>query len=238
MAGAEDEWGDYDEALFGGGGGGALDLTPLQPLIDVLTKPENMGNFEALMRDSYKFIRMTDDLNDIKAYLNDMRICFIALTVSGYIGILAYALILLCKRRRRRPAKPPFQTYPNNNVSLAAQRSFRDGSCTDWAADADGAGTATAADEVSNVLGGRRLGNSAALPPQSRHEPGFRRSERGAGLGARPHLKAPPTIDHLDPPKPTISADRQTSPGIDSYSHVVPALLKEHHGDPERGENV
>ena len=47
-------------------GGGALDLTPLQPLIDVLTKPENMGNLEALLRESYKFIRLADDLHDIK----------------------------------------------------------------------------------------------------------------------------------------------------------------------------
>lgn len=35
--------------------------------------------------ESYKFIRMADDLHDVASYLNDMRICFIALTVTGKI---------------------------------------------------------------------------------------------------------------------------------------------------------
>uniref|UniRef100_A0A0N4Z4D7 AF4/FMR2 family member lilli n=1 Tax=Parastrongyloides trichosuri TaxID=131310 RepID=A0A0N4Z4D7_PARTI len=33
--------------------------------------------------ESYKFIRMADDLHDVARYLNDMRLCFIALTVEA-----------------------------------------------------------------------------------------------------------------------------------------------------------
>ena len=37
--------------------------------VETLLKPENMGNLEALLRESYKFIRLADDLHDIKVLL-------------------------------------------------------------------------------------------------------------------------------------------------------------------------
>uniref|UniRef100_A0A0N5ALV5 Uncharacterized protein n=1 Tax=Syphacia muris TaxID=451379 RepID=A0A0N5ALV5_9BILA len=44
---------------------------------------------------------MPDDLHDIARYLNDMRLCFIALTLTGYILIALYCVIY-CVRRNRR----------------------------------------------------------------------------------------------------------------------------------------
>lgn len=46
-----------------------------------------------------KYIRLTDDLHEMRAYLNDIRICFVALTVSCYVGIVLYAVLLCFKRR-------------------------------------------------------------------------------------------------------------------------------------------
>ncbi|KAF8382984.1 hypothetical protein PRIPAC_72126 [Pristionchus pacificus] len=53
--------------------------------------------------DSYKFLRMSDDMHEVAQYLNDIRICFIVITVTGYIFIFIY-LIMLCVRRNRRNA--------------------------------------------------------------------------------------------------------------------------------------
>lgn len=52
--------------------------------------------------ESYKFIRMADDLHDVARYLNDMRICFIALTVMGYIILILYGIIFCVRRNRRQ----------------------------------------------------------------------------------------------------------------------------------------
>lgn len=60
-----------------------------------------MGSLEMLISESYKFVRMSDDLHDLTRYINDMRICFIVLTISGYLGMIVYA-IMLCARRSRR----------------------------------------------------------------------------------------------------------------------------------------
>ncbi|KAJ1370554.1 hypothetical protein KIN20_032296 [Parelaphostrongylus tenuis] len=51
--------------------------------------------------ESYKFIRMADDLHDVATYLADMRLCFILITATGYLLLLIY-LIILCIRRNRR----------------------------------------------------------------------------------------------------------------------------------------
>lgn len=44
---------------------------------------------------------MADDLHDVAKYLNEMRICFIMLTVTVYV-VLAVWLVLFCVRRNRR----------------------------------------------------------------------------------------------------------------------------------------
>uniref|UniRef100_A0A0M3HGM8 t-SNARE coiled-coil homology domain-containing protein n=1 Tax=Ascaris lumbricoides TaxID=6252 RepID=A0A0M3HGM8_ASCLU len=54
--------------------------------------------------ESYKFIRMADDLHDVARYLNDMRLCFIALTITGYLVMIVYGIIFCVRRNRRRPA--------------------------------------------------------------------------------------------------------------------------------------
>ncbi|MFH4976760.1 hypothetical protein AB6A40_003469 [Gnathostoma spinigerum] len=56
-----------------------------------------------LKSESYKFIRMADDLHDVARYLNDMRLCFIALTVTGYIVLIIYGIIFCVRRNRRQP---------------------------------------------------------------------------------------------------------------------------------------
>ncbi|KHJ96368.1 hypothetical protein OESDEN_03673 [Oesophagostomum dentatum] len=69
--------------------------------------------------ESYKFIRMADDLHDVATYLADMRLCFILVTATGYLLLFVY-LIMLCIRRNRR-------TQPrrrNWDYQLENQREF------------------------------------------------------------------------------------------------------------------
>ncbi|KAK6033714.1 hypothetical protein OSTOST_00015 [Ostertagia ostertagi] len=51
--------------------------------------------------ESYKFVRMADDLHDVATYLADMRLCLVLVTATGYLLLLVY-LIMLCIRRNRR----------------------------------------------------------------------------------------------------------------------------------------
>ncbi|CAD6187542.1 unnamed protein product [Caenorhabditis auriculariae] len=76
-------------------------------LYDVIEKSE-----------SYKFIRMADDLHDVARYLNDMRICFIALTITGYVVLIIY-LFVFCVRRSRRNAAPRRRNW---DYQLESQR--------------------------------------------------------------------------------------------------------------------
>uniref|UniRef100_A0A914ZBG0 Uncharacterized protein n=1 Tax=Panagrolaimus superbus TaxID=310955 RepID=A0A914ZBG0_9BILA len=55
----------------------------------------------AEQRESFKFIRMTEDIQHMSNYLNDIRICFIAITVTIYIVLLLW-VVLFCIRRNRR----------------------------------------------------------------------------------------------------------------------------------------
>ncbi|KAM3728939.1 putative family 31 glucosidase ORF2 [Dirofilaria immitis] len=45
---------------------------------------------------------MADDLHDVARYLNDMRICFIAMTVIGYIVLILYGIIFCVRRNQRQ----------------------------------------------------------------------------------------------------------------------------------------
>ncbi|KAK6760717.1 hypothetical protein RB195_021973 [Necator americanus] len=65
----------------------------------VLNLAEAEGNM--VKGESYKFIRMADDLHDVATYLADMRLCFILVTATGYLLLFIY-LIMLCIRRNRR----------------------------------------------------------------------------------------------------------------------------------------
>uniref|UniRef100_A0AAF5RTM9 Uncharacterized protein n=2 Tax=Wuchereria bancrofti TaxID=6293 RepID=A0AAF5RTM9_WUCBA len=66
----------------------------------ILNIPQEMDNH--MRSESYKFIRMADDLHDLARYLNDMRICFIALTVMGYIVLILYGIIFCVRRNQRQ----------------------------------------------------------------------------------------------------------------------------------------
>jgi hypothetical protein len=103
----EDPFAGFDDTgLFEDGGAAADGAIDISAILQTFQSKEVMGSLEDLLRGSWKFIRLTDDLHDIRGYLNDIRICFIALTVSGYVGILLYALIMVCRRNRNsgRPA--------------------------------------------------------------------------------------------------------------------------------------
>lgn len=73
---------------------------------------------EEFFSESYKFIRMADDLHDVARYLNDMRICFIALTVTGYIVLILYGIIFCVRRNRRRPGA-------NNNSRIRGRWDYQ-----------------------------------------------------------------------------------------------------------------
>lgn len=47
---------------------------------------------------------MADDLHDVARYLNDVRICFIALTLMGYVILIFYGIIFCVRRNRRQRA--------------------------------------------------------------------------------------------------------------------------------------
>ncbi|EYC17908.1 hypothetical protein Y032_0029g1952 [Ancylostoma ceylanicum] len=70
-------------------------------LRSLLHNSQAMGSLEKLISESYKFIRMADDLHDVATYLADMRLCFILVTATGYLLLFVY-LIMLCIRRNRR----------------------------------------------------------------------------------------------------------------------------------------
>ncbi|KAK5984671.1 hypothetical protein GCK32_021639, partial [Trichostrongylus colubriformis] len=59
------------------------------------------GEGDSVKGESYKFVRMADDLHDVATYLADMRLCFIIITGTGYVLLVAY-LIMLCIQRHRR----------------------------------------------------------------------------------------------------------------------------------------
>ncbi|KAL1245606.1 Protease HtpX [Trichinella spiralis] len=94
---------DYGGGLFDVGG-----KNPIELVINFLSNA-NMtavtGSLEKLLSESYKFIRLADDINDMKNYINDMRLCFVALTISGYVAMLIYAIVLFCGRRNGRNAQ-------------------------------------------------------------------------------------------------------------------------------------
>ncbi|CAJ0955218.1 unnamed protein product, partial [Mesorhabditis belari] len=64
--------------------------------------------------ESYKFIRMADDLHDVASYLSDMRLCFIALTITGYIVLIIYLILLCVRRNRRSPQRRRNWDFPEN----------------------------------------------------------------------------------------------------------------------------
>uniref|UniRef100_A0A5S6QVJ7 Uncharacterized protein n=1 Tax=Trichuris muris TaxID=70415 RepID=A0A5S6QVJ7_TRIMR len=90
---------------FSGGVVDADGKSPLEALLKVVSRTNitaAMGSLEKLLSESYKFIRLSDDINDMKNYINDMRLCFVALTISGYMAVIFYVVMLLCARRNSR----------------------------------------------------------------------------------------------------------------------------------------
>jgi heme/copper-type cytochrome/quinol oxidase subunit 2 len=61
----------------------------------------NVPDHDKSMSESFKFIRMTEDIQHMSNYLNDIRICFIAITLTIYIVLITW-FILFCVRRNRR----------------------------------------------------------------------------------------------------------------------------------------
>ncbi|KHJ41829.1 hypothetical protein D918_08044 [Trichuris suis] len=88
--------------------GGVVDAdgkSPVEALLKFVSRTNitaAMGSLEKLLSESYKFIRLSDDINDMKNYINDMRLCFVALTISGYLAVIFYVIMLLCNRRNGR----------------------------------------------------------------------------------------------------------------------------------------
>lgn len=109
-----------------------LDETALSTLDDFHNKNlpfdnsnnfDPMGNLENLISESYKFIRMADDLHDVARYLNDMRLCFIALTVTCYIILVLYGITLCVRRSRRNNAAN--SRRPRWDYQVEAQPEYR-----------------------------------------------------------------------------------------------------------------
>lgn len=85
-----------------------------------LHSSQAMGSLEKLISESYKFIRMADDLHDVATYLADMRLCFILVTATGYLVLLIY-LIMLCVRRNRQTHQPRRRNW---DYQMENQREF------------------------------------------------------------------------------------------------------------------
>ncbi len=110
----EEDGGFFDENV----NSAQAPVLDLSPLLQLFNNKAVMGNLEALLRDSYKFLRLADDLHEITSYINHMRICFIALTVSGYVGVLIYAFILICRRKKPRDQQSSRQNAQRNATLL------------------------------------------------------------------------------------------------------------------------
>uniref|UniRef100_A0A915IWF7 Uncharacterized protein n=1 Tax=Romanomermis culicivorax TaxID=13658 RepID=A0A915IWF7_ROMCU len=93
---------DYDPSAVVKNFDPSLAIKTGQKLLKVVSDQAAMGSLETVIREAHKFVRLADDLHDIKFYLNDIRLCFVALTVSGYVGILLYGLYLCINNRRQR----------------------------------------------------------------------------------------------------------------------------------------
>uniref|UniRef100_A0A7E4VMZ9 Conserved plasma membrane protein n=1 Tax=Panagrellus redivivus TaxID=6233 RepID=A0A7E4VMZ9_PANRE len=65
-------------------------------IVSVADLERSMKNGE-----SYKFIRMADDFHNVANYLNDIRVCFISVTITIYVVLVVWA-IAFCVRRNRR----------------------------------------------------------------------------------------------------------------------------------------
>jgi hypothetical protein len=91
-------------------------------LLDTLTTNKTMGNLETLLQESYKFIRMADDLHAITQYINEMRMCFIAITISVYVALIVYAIAWCFQRnsvdaRRQRQSRRDMELgYPSGST--------------------------------------------------------------------------------------------------------------------------
>ncbi|CAI2356972.1 unnamed protein product [Caenorhabditis sp. 36 PRJEB53466] len=109
--------------------------------------------------ESYKFIRMADDLHDVASYLNDMRICFIALTVTGYIVLVIY-LFVFCFRRSRR--NQPRRRY--GDYQLESQREFNNTQTTN-----DDMLTTVRSDANSSYMGRNHRSHQNTAPTFMRH---------------------------------------------------------------------
>ncbi|KAF7632283.1 hypothetical protein Mgra_00008292 [Meloidogyne graminicola] len=75
---------------------------------------EFMDYYIVRKSESYKFIRMAEDLHDVARYLNEMRVCFLLLTGTVYI-ILAIYFVSWCVRRNR-------QRVNNSSNTLSGRR--------------------------------------------------------------------------------------------------------------------
>uniref|UniRef100_A0A914LJ57 Uncharacterized protein n=1 Tax=Meloidogyne incognita TaxID=6306 RepID=A0A914LJ57_MELIC len=67
---------------------------------------EFMDYYIVRKSESYKFIRMAEDLHDVARYLNEMRVCFLLLTGTVYI-LLGIYFVCWCVRRNRRRVNNP-----------------------------------------------------------------------------------------------------------------------------------
>jgi hypothetical protein len=61
----------------------------------------NVPDHDKSMSESFKFIRMTEDIQHMSNYLNDIRLCFIAITITIYIVLIGWFIYFCVKRNRR-----------------------------------------------------------------------------------------------------------------------------------------
>uniref|UniRef100_A0A915CQ28 Uncharacterized protein n=1 Tax=Ditylenchus dipsaci TaxID=166011 RepID=A0A915CQ28_9BILA len=75
----------------------------------------NLADLDKGMKngESYKFIRMADDLHDVAGYLSEMRICFIMVTVTLYV-LLGIFFLKWCVQRNANRQR---QLYAGANSS-------------------------------------------------------------------------------------------------------------------------
>uniref|UniRef100_A0A914VRW8 Uncharacterized protein n=1 Tax=Plectus sambesii TaxID=2011161 RepID=A0A914VRW8_9BILA len=160
-ASTADPFGDYSEdAWFGESGVPNAANDPIGQALQLLSKKETMGSLEMLISESYKFVRMSDDLHDLTRYINDMRLCFIVLTISGYLGVIVYA-IMLCVRRQRRAGQQRRQQYLEENFQPDRP---------DWhGADPDLQSVRSEVPNATTFVGGRMNYRSAPAPSFMRH---------------------------------------------------------------------
>ncbi len=76
-----------------------------------------MVTVEEFLKEATKAFGISEDINRIKEYIGDIRLCFVLITVSSYLAVLIYFFLVLCKFVRNPCKSVQLQNDENRTSS-------------------------------------------------------------------------------------------------------------------------